>query len=100
MKKINFYLFRLTNKYLIINFIIVSLFILFINLLELSRVIDEENKSVLNFIYLSLLKYPSEFTWNSEADIVLKLVLAILPAPPPTTSTYSTSLSNSAIFAP
>ena len=59
MKKINFYLFRLTNKYLIINFIIVSLFILFINLLELSRVIDEENKSVLNFIYLSLLKYPS-----------------------------------------
>ncbi len=59
MNKINFYLFKLTNKYLIINFIIVSLFILFINLLELSRVISEENKSIINFIYLSLLKYPS-----------------------------------------
>ncbi len=59
MKKINFYLFKLTNKYLLINFIIVSFFILFINLLELSRVIDEENKNVFNFIYLSLLKYPT-----------------------------------------
>ena len=59
MKKINFYLFKLTNKYLMINFIIVSLFILFINLLELSRVIDEEDKNIFNFIYLSFLKYPS-----------------------------------------
>ena len=59
MNKINLYLFKLTGKYLIINFIIVSIFILFINLLELSRVIDEENKNIFNFIYLSFLKYPS-----------------------------------------
>ncbi len=59
MKKINIYLFTLTNKYLIINFIIISLFIIFINLLELSRVISQENKSIFNFIYFSFLKYPS-----------------------------------------
>ena len=59
MKKINTYLFFLTNKYLIINFLIVSIFIIFINLIELSRVISENEKSIFNFVYLSLLKYPS-----------------------------------------
>ncbi len=59
MNKINSYLFHLTNKYLIINFIIISIFIIFINLLELSRIISEDNKSIFNFIYLSFLKYPS-----------------------------------------
>ena len=59
MKKINNYLFFLTNKYLIINFLIVSIFIIFINLIELSRVISENEKSIFNFVYLSLLKYPS-----------------------------------------
>ena len=59
MNKINIYLFNLTNKYLIINFFIFSIFIIFINLLELSRVISENDKNILNFLYLSLLKYPS-----------------------------------------
>ena len=59
MNKINNYLFLLTNKYLLINFIIISLFILFINSLELSRVLQENDKDIFNFLYLSLLKYPS-----------------------------------------
>ncbi len=59
MNKINIYLFNLTNKYLIINFFIISIFIIFINFLELSRIIKEEDKSIFNFLYLSLLKYPS-----------------------------------------
>ena len=59
MNRINKYLFFLTNKYLIFNFIIISLFIFFINLLELSRVIPEEKKNLFNYLYLSFLKYPS-----------------------------------------
>ena len=59
MNKINIYLFNLANKYLLINLFIISLFIIFINLLELSRVISEDNKSLFNYIYLSFLKYPS-----------------------------------------
>ncbi len=59
MKKINIYLFILTNKYLIINFLIISIFIIFINLIELSRIISEDNKNFFNFVYLSFLKYPS-----------------------------------------
>ena len=59
MKKINLYLFSLTNRYLLINFIIISMFIIFINLLELSRIIPQDEKNLFNFIYLSFLKYPS-----------------------------------------
>ena len=59
MNKINIYLFRMTTKYVLINFIIFSIFILFINFLELSRVIAEDNKSLINYLYLSFLKYPS-----------------------------------------
>ena len=59
MNKINYYLFYLTNKYLITNFMIISILIIFVNLLELSRIISEDDKSMLNFVYLSFLKYPS-----------------------------------------
>jgi len=59
MKKINLYLFYLTNRYLLINFVIISMFIIFINLLELSRIIPQDEKNLLNFLYLSFLKYPS-----------------------------------------
>ena len=44
-------LFFLANKYLFINFIIISLFILFINLIELSRVIPESNKNIFRFYH-------------------------------------------------
>ena len=59
MNKINIYLFNLKNKYLAINFLIISIFIIFINLIELSRIISEDDKSINNFVVLSFLKLPS-----------------------------------------
>ena len=59
MNKINLYLFMLTNKYLFINLIIFSLFIFFINFLELSRVISDDKRNLFDFLYLSFLKFPS-----------------------------------------
>ena len=59
MNKINFYLYKLANKYIFINLVVISLFIIFINLLELSRIIPEDNKNIINYLYLSILKYPS-----------------------------------------
>ena len=38
---------------------IISIFIIFINIIELSRAISENEKSIFNYIYFSLLKYPS-----------------------------------------
>tara|TARA_X000000950_G_scaffold136311_1_gene169488 strand:+ start:320 stop:1399 length:1080 start_codon:yes stop_codon:yes gene_type:complete len=58
MNRINIYLFSLTNKYLFINFVIVSLFILLLNLIEISRVLSINERTIINFLYLSLLKYP------------------------------------------
>ena len=58
MKKINLYLFSLTNRYLLINFIIISMFIIFINLLELSELFLKMKKVYL-ILYIYLLKYPS-----------------------------------------
>ena len=59
MNKINFYLFYLTNKYFLFNFMIISFLILFVNLLDLSRIITDDNKNIFNYVYLSILKYPS-----------------------------------------
>jgi len=59
MKRINIYLFNLTNKYLFVTFTIISFFIIFINVLELSRIIQEDNKNLSSYLYLSILKYPS-----------------------------------------
>ena len=59
MNKINIYLFNLANKYIVVNLIIISLFIIFINLLELSRILPEGNKNIFSYLYLSFLKLPS-----------------------------------------
>ena len=56
MKKINFYLFTLTNKYILINFFYILIIVLFINALEISRIIDSTKA---NFFYLIFLKIPS-----------------------------------------
>ncbi len=59
MNKINIYLSKLTFNYIFINFNIISILILIINSIELSRILTEEQKNLTNFIYLSMLKFPS-----------------------------------------
>ncbi len=59
MNKINLYLMQLSARYIFINLSIVSVFILFINLIDLSRVLNTENRSLYEYILLSLLKIPS-----------------------------------------
>ncbi len=59
MNKINLYLFKLSTKYIFINLLIVSNFILFINLIDLSRILENNENDILDYIYLSILKFPS-----------------------------------------
>ena len=59
MNKINFYLFKLSFKYIFINLCIITLFVIFINIIEISRVLDKENQNLFSYIYLSFLKVPS-----------------------------------------
>ena len=59
MKKINFYLFTLASKYILINLIIITIFVIFLNLLEISRILEKENTTLGFFLLLSLLKLPT-----------------------------------------
>ena len=59
MKKINFYLFTLASKYILINLIIITILVLFLNLLEISRILEKENTTLGFFLLLSLLKIPT-----------------------------------------
>ena len=71
MNKINFYLLSLSLKYIVINFIIITTIIIFINSIELSRIITNDNTSISHFIHLSILKIP---TIISEASLFVIIV--------------------------
>ena len=71
MYKIKTYLLNTSIKYILINQILILLFIIFINLIELSRVIDIENQSIFNYIYLTFLKIPSIVNETSSFVIII-----------------------------
>ena len=59
MNKINLYLFKITNKYLLLNLLLVLSLVMFINLIEIARNLTDENQSFSNYIILTCLKIPS-----------------------------------------
>ena len=58
-KKIYLYLYLMKTKYILLNILIIGLFVLLINLLEISKMIGEKNSSIFSILYLSLLKIPT-----------------------------------------
>ena len=71
MFKIKKYLLITTFKYLIINQIIIISLVLFLNLIELTRMIESENKNILTFIFLNILKIPSIINETSPFVIII-----------------------------
>ena len=59
MNKINLYLCKLSIKYILFNLLIITILVLFINSIEISRIIEGKNLDLKNFLYLSILKIPS-----------------------------------------
>ena len=76
MNKLNLYLFSNTIKYIFINIILISLFVIFINLIEISRILDTENQNILNYIFLSLIKIPSII--NESIPFITIIAIAFL----------------------
>ena len=76
MSRINKYLSKLTLKYLLINTLIISILILFINILEISRIIDNSNNKLNSFLYLSILKLPSVI--NETIPFIVIISIAFL----------------------
>ena len=73
MRKINKYLSKLTLKYLFINTLTISVLIIFINILEISRIIDNSNNKLYSFIYLSILKLPSVINETIPFIVVISI---------------------------
>lgn len=59
MNKINLYIFNITNKYLLINLILILSLVTFVNLIEIARNLTDNNQNLLNYLLLILLKIPS-----------------------------------------
>jgi len=71
MYKIKNYLLNTSIKYILINQLLIIFLIIFVNLIELSRVIEKENQSLINYIYLSFLKIPSIVNETSPFVIII-----------------------------
>ncbi len=71
MYKIKTYLLYTSIKYILINQLLILFLIVFINLIELSRVLEKENQSLINYIYLSILKIPSIVNETSPFVIII-----------------------------
>tara|TARA_Y100000590_G_scaffold461736_1_gene624010 strand:+ start:6005 stop:7084 length:1080 start_codon:yes stop_codon:yes gene_type:complete len=76
MNKLNLYLFTNTIKYISINIILISLFVVFINLIEISRILDSQNQNIFNYIFLSLIKIPSII--NESIPFIIIIAIAFL----------------------
>ena len=71
MVKIKTYLFKTSVKYILINQLLILFLIIFINFIELSRVIEKENQSLFNYLNLSFLKIPSIIIETSPFVIII-----------------------------
>ena len=71
MQKIKKYLLKTSLKYIAINQLIVLFLVIFLNLIELSRVVEAEEKSLLSFLYLSILKIPMMVNETSSFVIII-----------------------------
>ena len=59
VNKINLYIFKITNNFLFFNLILILSLVTFINLIEISRNLSDNNQNLVNYLFLTLLKIPS-----------------------------------------
>ena len=71
MFKIKKYLLITSLKYILINQLLILFLIIFLNIIELSRIIERENQNFFNFLYLSYLKIPSIINETSPFVIII-----------------------------
>ncbi len=71
MSKIKKYLLFTSLRYIFINQLLILLLVTFINLIDLSRIIEQDNQNLFSFFYLSLLKIPSIINETSPFVIIV-----------------------------
>jgi len=73
INKINKYLFFLSLKYILSTFLYLTILVTFINLLELSRTLDQENQNIKNFSILLFYKLPNLINEISPFAIIISI---------------------------
>ena len=73
MFKINLYLFNSTTKYLILNLFIILFLIIFLNLIELSRVLNSENQNIYHYLILTFYKIPTSINETSPFVVIVAI---------------------------
>ena len=73
MNKIYNYVFISTSKYILYNILIISILIIFINLLEISKLIAHQNENFRTFVYLIILKIPSIISQTIPFVIIISI---------------------------
>ncbi len=76
MYKINKYLLLSSFKYIFINMILISILIIFFNLIEISRILNYDQNNILNYTKLTFLKLPSIL--NETLPFVIIISIAFL----------------------
>ena len=71
MYKIKKYLLEISIKYIFLNQALILFLIIFLNLIELSRIIEKNDQNLFNFFYLSFLKIPSIINETSPFVIII-----------------------------
>ncbi len=59
MNKINFYIFKITNKYIFVNLLLILSLVVFLNIIEISRNLNDTSQNLINYLLLTFLKIPS-----------------------------------------
>ena len=71
MFKIKNYLLTNCLKYILINQSIILFLIIFLNLIELTRIIENDNKNIYSFVFLSILKIPTIINETSPFVVII-----------------------------
>ena len=71
MYKIKTYLFKTSINYIFLNLLIILFLVIFLNFIELSRSLDNQNKNIYSYIYLSIIQIPSIINETSPFVIII-----------------------------
>ena len=73
MNKINLYLLKKTLKYILQNILIITLLILFINIIEISRLFENGEMNIRKLLLLSLFKIPTIISETTPFIIIISI---------------------------
>jgi len=76
MYKLNYYLFTITTRYIFVNLLILTSFVMFLHLIDIARILEKDNQNLYHYFLLSLLKIPTVI--NEVMPFVIVISISFL----------------------